>query len=895
MRQHSAGRPLRSAAEVNVAESAVAHVLAAGWHGMLWIGEPGSGKSTVLHRAAARHGGPVLEIPHWERSCAPPEGATVNLLWHALEAEPAPSTDPSRTARTLARILDSRAAETGELVVLADDIDRMDSHSRTAVLTALPLCRRNVVLLATAADGGALDTPTAPLKRQVIDPCSDTTALAVLCRDVGPTAPHVASRLRRAAAGNIGGIVELAGGLTADQLRGLRALPDPMPATSVDRDIYGQLLAGLPPADRQLLLTAAVEVQGRTGVVLRACEREVSDLIDGPLAEFFTVVSGRYRLTDERLRALVHDDATPAQRSDAHTRLAEALAHEHPDLAIWHRSLSIVEADEAACRRLLLLAWRSMHRGECLWAQAVAREAASLASGDLVRRAQLVAGIAALLCGHVADAADWLRSVVQVPSAPVARQALVPWACAATLVAGSVPESEIVRLAAEIDRASPQEDARGAATAAGLTIAAALHAERRQQQAAAACLDRAAEHGGAQPGLRAVADSWCAAFGVGVPSPSPAQPDHAALQGFALLAHAAGELCHGDPQAAAVTLGEIPAAATTPLGQPHSDPWLTASPLLDAHTRVLRALTATVAGEHESARRELEEAAFAGPLILPFAGFGAVALSRNDVLVEGAPGTVATALCEISPETAQVRQEHLRDSALQAIMRGNRREAMAAITLAGRAGTARHPMSWLLPCLDPVTLLLMLGEDPAPGLLRLDDDASPIEQLHRDLLAGREDPADLLADNRELLDSLASLAQRGITEFALAMAFAEFGTPDPAREHQATAVAMLGESGAEALAELLSRRVEHALQRAEPSWRRHLTSREGQVATLAVRGDTNQDIASALHVSVRTVEVHLGRVFRKLRVHSRTELSYLAHQEPARSPAEPAGDRARIS
>jgi len=33
-----------------------------------------------------------------------------------------------------------------------------------------------------------------------------------------------------------------------------------------------------------------------------------------------------------------------------------------------------------------------------------------------------------------------------------------------------------------------------------------------------------------------------------------------------------------------------------------------------------------------------------------------------------------------------------------------------------------------------------------------------------------------------------------------------------------------------------------------------------------------------MHLSVRTVEVHLGRVFQKLNVHSRTQLSLLVHQ-----------------
>jgi DNA-binding CsgD family transcriptional regulator len=47
---------------------------------------------------------------------------------------------------------------------------------------------------------------------------------------------------------------------------------------------------------------------------------------------------------------------------------------------------------------------------------------------------------------------------------------------------------------------------------------------------------------------------------------------------------------------------------------------------------------------------------------------------------------------------------------------------------------------------------------------------------------------------------------------------------------------------------------------------------------LVGEGASNRDIADALHVSVRTVEVHLGRVFGKLDVRTRVELTVLAHR-----------------
>lgn len=52
-----------------------------------------------------------------------------------------------------------------------------------------------------------------------------------------------------------------------------------------------------------------------------------------------------------------------------------------------------------------------------------------------------------------------------------------------------------------------------------------------------------------------------------------------------------------------------------------------------------------------------------------------------------------------------------------------------------------------------------------------------------------------------------------------------------------------------------------------------LSAAERQVAELAASGATNKEIAAQLFMSVKTVEAHLSRVYRKLNVRSRTELT----------------------
>lgn len=70
-------------------------------------------------------------------------------------------------------------------------------------------------------------------------------------------------------------------------------------------------------------------------------------------------------------------------------------------------------------------------------------------------------------------------------------------------------------------------------------------------------------------------------------------------------------------------------------------------------------------------------------------------------------------------------------------------------------------------------------------------------------------------------------------------------------------------------------RVQEELGRAKPAHASHdvLTPTELRVAELAASGLRNRDVAATLFISPKTVEVNLSRIYRKLGVRSRTQLS----------------------
>lgn len=92
----------------------------------------------------------------------------------------------------------------------------------------------------------------------------------------------------------------------------------------------------------------------------------------------------------------------------------------------------------------------------------------------------------------------------------------------------------------------------------------------------------------------------------------------------------------------------------------------------------------------------------------------------------------------------------------------------------------------------------------------------------------------------------------------------------PARDALEQALTIFEQLGARLWAERA--RGELARVGGRPAATGELTETERRIATLVAEGRSNKEIASALYITPKTVGTQLSRIYRKVGVHSRTEL-----------------------
>lgn len=695
-------------------------------------------------------------------------------------------------------------------------------------------------------------------------------------------APHVACELSRVVGDEPGCVDQTARMLDDEHLLGTALMPDPLPAARAVREAVGPL--GLDDDARRVLLVASVAVVDRTDVLLAASGTDIDTLMAGPAGRHLHLVGGRFRFHHPRIRSVVHEDADLATRTAAHVALADVhRTADEPLVAMWHTALSTLAGDPLLADGLVELAEQHLARGDVHRAHEVAREAASHGTGRIRARAFAVAGRAALWAGHVHDAVTHLRRATQPSTDPCttgAPDAARPLGIALALLEGR-PDAVLPDDAEGPDR---------------LAIAAARRTLRLLDGApadAAAILSEVAELAPARQAGR-----W-------FDGPDEAMTPLA--EAHLRVAQSYLALRLGDITGAATVLDD--AVERLPVALAFGGLGIALARRLDlvrdGHlSRATTALEASVPGQVSPVVRaatlgdRAQTAVFAGRWVEAATLLGLAAERGGDDLRRlWLPTPDPVELLVLAGQDRAARRSHDR-LRLRVLPSAGPEPGVHASAVAGA----------------PVT-----GNGTAPSSLPGGAGVSggPVRRRRLDLARAELALADASGVNRareravEASLRVGSTFERGLTELVAARAYARLGLPGDAAAHLLGAHELFQESGATAWEHL----AEQALRaptsgpaqratgeeadgaaRRDPTpadipgetrpgntpeqlcgqWDGLLTERELDVARLVVQGRTNRQVAASLYVSVRTVEVHLGRVFRKLGVRSRTELAVLA-------------------
>jgi len=320
----------------------------------------------------------------------------------------------------------SEAAEEQPLMCLVDDAQWLDEVSVQALAFVARRLLAEPVALVFAVRGSGDGGRIAGLKELVIRGLDDADARALLDEVIkGPVDELVRERLIAETRGNPLALVELPRGLTPEQLAGGFALPDSLPVATGIEETFRHRLVALAPDTRRLLLVAAADPFGDVAVLWGAAERlgigagAAAEAEAAGLMEIGSWVRFRHPL----VRSAVYRSAASVDRQRVHRALAEVIDGLHePERRAWHRAQAVGRADEAVAAELESSAERARARGGAAAAAAFLERAASL-SPDPVRRAEraLAAATAKRDAGALNAATALLVTVEHGP--PDARRA----------------------------------------------------------------------------------------------------------------------------------------------------------------------------------------------------------------------------------------------------------------------------------------------------------------------------------------------------------------------------------------------------------------------------------------------------------------------------------------
>jgi DNA-binding CsgD family transcriptional regulator len=796
----------------------------------------------------------------------------------------------------------SDAAGEQPLIGLVDDQQWLDHASAQALGFAARRLDAESVGLVFAARQPSGDV--AGLPELVIEGLRAGDARALLDSALtGPLDERVRDRIVAETRGNPLALLELPRGLTPAELASGFGLPGAASISGRVEDNFRRRLQALPDQSRRLLMVAAADPTGDPGLMWRAAgllgigAEAAAPAAEAGLVEFGAWVAFRHPL----VRTAVYRSAPPVQRQDVHRALAEATdARADPDRRAWHRAQAAAGPDEDVAGELERSAGRAQARGG-LAAAASFLERAALLTPEPVHRAQRL--LAAARTKHAAGALDAaLGLLMAVEAGPL----------------DPLRTAEVEHLRGQI--ATYQ---RRSSDGARLLLSAARRLEPLDAALARETYLEALEAAvwagdlGLPGGVRAAAQAARAA----PPAPHPPRVVDVLLDGLAL------RLTEGYSVAAptmARALGLVLALDAAPDLEADRGLWLAgigasqmvAQELWDAESwhaltshlaqfardtgalvllqfgLIFLAVPYLLAGELAAAARLIEEdrliaeaagnppVAYTAMTLAAWRGQEGPAAELIEVTVQEATARGQGRLVSLADYASSVlgnglsRHDAARDAAWRAFQRdpvgygpflvpelaeaasrtGDVKLVRAALEwLAER--TAVTPTDWSLGIQARVRALLCRGE-AAERLYRESIDRLGQTRLRAELARSHLLYGEWLRRERRRADAREQLRiAHGMLDAMGIGAFAARAR----RELAAT-----GETARKRTVETSS----------------ELTAREAQIARLARDGLSNPEIGARLFISARTVQYHLGKVFTKLAIGSRSQLDRVLPGDP---------------
>ncbi len=299
----------------------------------------------------------------------------------------------------------SDAAEMRPLLCVVDDAQWLDQSSAlTLAFVARRLLAEPVGLVFAARVPGEefLHVPELVLRGLVNADARELLRSTVPFR----LDQRVRDRVLAETRGNPLALVELPRGLSPTQLAGGFGIPEVSDLSKRIEDSYARRVEGLPESARQLLLLAAAEPVGDPLLLQRACDRLGLALSAVDTTDELLAVEEHVMFRHPLARSAVYRSAREPQRRAAHSVLAQVTDPDlDPDRRAWHLAAAAAGPDEHVALELERSAGRAKARGGLAAAAAFLHRAVALTS-DPARHAgrALTAAQASLGAGAFEDA-----------------------------------------------------------------------------------------------------------------------------------------------------------------------------------------------------------------------------------------------------------------------------------------------------------------------------------------------------------------------------------------------------------------------------------------------------------------------------------------------------------